>query len=108
MDEKIHYDTLTLCPDYRFVRVVSKDGVFYDLVRKWRSRDHVFRLKQVYPFAESLGRAFVPPCIFRDFTELDGPENYREAVWKDGTQFLFPLQPTDQRMIEEQINLGHR
>lgn len=100
MSEKIHYDTLTLCSDYRFIRVVSEDGVFYDLVRKWRSREHVFRLKQTYPAAESLGRAFVPPCVFRDFTELNGPETYREAVWKDGTQFLFPLQPLDVQMIE--------
>ena len=100
MSEKIHYDTLTLCSDYRFIRVVSEEGVFYDLVRKWRSREHVFRLKQTYPSAESLGRAFVPPCVLRDFTELDGPENYREAVWKDGTQFLVPLQPLDLQVIE--------
>ena len=101
MCERIHYDTLTLCSDYRFIRVVSEDGVFYDLVRKWRSREHVFRLKQTYPMAESLGRAFVPPCIFRDFTELNGAECYREAVWKDGTQFLFPLQPVDQNLIAQ-------
>ena len=100
MTEQVHYDTLTLCPDYRFIRVVSTEGVFYDLVRKWRSREHIHRLKQVYPEAESLGRAFVPPCIFRDFTRLDGPESFSKAVWKDGTQFLFPLQPMDQRSIE--------
>ena len=41
-----HYDSLTLCPDYRFVRVVSTDGVFYDLVRKWRVREHIFLLEQ--------------------------------------------------------------
>jgi len=99
MSEKKHYDSLTLCSDYRFIRVVSEDGVFYDLVRKWRSREHVFRLKQTYANAESLGRAFVPPCIFRDFTELDGPENYCEAVWKDGTQFLFPLKPLDEQSL---------
>ena len=101
MSEMIRYDTLSLCPDYRFIRVVSKDGVFYDLVRKWRTREHVFRLQQIYPFAESLGRAFVPPCIVRDFTELDGAQNYREAVWKNGTQRIFPLQATDQKYFEQ-------
>lgn len=101
MTEMTHYDTLTLCPDYRFIRVVSKEGVFYDLVRKWRAREHVFRLKQTYPMAESLGRAFVPPCVFRDFTELDGAENFVKAVWKDGTQFYFSLQPMDLKYLEE-------
>ena len=99
MSERVHYDSLTLCSDFRFIRVVSEDGVFYDLVRKWRSRDHIFRLEQTYASAESLGRAFVPPCVFRDFTELDGPENYREAVWKEGTQFLFPLKPLDEQVL---------
>lgn len=95
MEEMIHYDTLSLCPDYRFVRVVSSEGVFYDLIRKWRSREHVFRLQQTYPFAETLGRAVVPPCICRDFTELNGPDVFRKSVWKDGTQFYFPLEPRD-------------
>ena len=99
MSDKIHYDTLTLCSDFRFIRVVSEDGGFYDLVRQRRSREHVFRLEQTYAAAESPGRALVPPCLFRGFTELDGPENYREAVWKDGTQFLFPLQPLDLQAI---------
>ena len=101
MSGKVQYDSLTLSPDYRFIRVVSEDGVFYDLVRKWRSREHVFRLKQTYPMAESLGRAFVPPRVLRDFTELDGPENYREATWKGGNQFLFPLEAMDEKTIEE-------
>ena len=101
MAERIKYDTLTLCSDFRFVCIVSKDGVFFDLVRKWRAREHVFRMKQQYPDAQTLGRAFVPPCILRDFTELDGPENYREAVWKDGTVFLFPLTATDRRLVAE-------
>lgn len=95
----VRYDTLTLCSDYRFVRVVSKEGVFFDLVRKWRSREHVFRMKQTYLGAQTMERASVPPCIVRDFTELDGPENYREAVWKDGTVFLFPLTATDRRLL---------
>lgn len=101
MAERVKYDTLTLCPDYRFVRVVSRDGVFFDLVRKWRSREHVYRMKQKYLDAQTLGRAFVPPCILRDFTELDGPENYREAVWKDGTVFLFPLTASDRLLLAE-------
>lgn len=101
MAEMVRYDTLTLCSDYRFVRVVSKDGVFYDLVRKWRSREHVFRMKQRYCDAQTQNRALVPPCIVRDFTELDGPENYREAVWKDGTVALFPLTPTERLLVEK-------
>ena len=64
--ETVRYDTLTLCPDYRFIRVVSRDGVFFDLVRKWRAREHMFRMKQQYFDAQTLGRAFVPPCIVRD------------------------------------------
>ena len=99
--EAVRYDTLTLCPDYRFIRVVSREGVFYDLVRKWRAREHVFRMKQQYFDAQTLGRAFVPPCIVRDFTELDGPDKYREAVWKDGTVLLFPLTPTDRLLLAE-------
>ena len=99
MAEIPNFDTFTLCPDYRFVRVVGTDGVFYDLVRKWRSREHVFSLKQTYPFAETVGRAFVPPCIFRDFTELDGPNRYHESRWKNGTQFLFPLEEADKKYL---------
>lgn len=101
MADRVKYDTLTLCSDYRFVRVVGRDGVFFDLVRKWRSREHVFRMKLEYLDAQTLGRAFVPPCILRDFTELDGPENYREAVWKDGTVFLFPLTASDRLLLAE-------
>lgn len=96
-----HYEVLTLCSDYRFVRVVSREGVFYDLIRKWRSREHVFRLKQQYPAAETLGRALVPPCIFRDFTALNGQDVFEKAVWKDGTQFLFPLQPMDAELVRK-------
>ena len=95
-----HYDAMSLCPDYRFIRVVSKEGVFYDVVRKWRSREHVFHLKQNYPFAETVNRAQVPPCIFRDFTELDGPENYHESIWRNGTQLLFPLEPKDLQLLQ--------
>ena len=83
------YDSSTLCPDYRFVRVVSADGVFFDLVRKWRVRAHIFRLEQDGLAATTMGRASVPPCVFRDFTELDGSESFHKSVWKDGTQFLF-------------------
>ena len=85
-----HYDVLTLCPDYRFIRVDSEDGYFYDLVRKWSARDHIFRLKQQYSDAQTVSRSAVPPCIFRDFTDLDGPDSFHKSVWKDGTQFLFP------------------
>lgn len=99
MAEIPNFDTFTLCPDYRFVRVVSADGIFYDLVRKWRSREHVFSLHQAYPFAETVGRAGVPPCIFRDFTELDGPDRFHESRWKDGTQFLFPLEEADKKYL---------
>ena len=95
-----NYDPFTLCPDYRFVRVVSLDGVFFDLVRKWGSRAHVFSLKQTYPFAETVGRASVPLCVFRDFTELDGPDRFHESRWKDGTQFLFPLEEKDKAYLK--------
>lgn len=100
MAEIPNYDTLTLCPDYRFVRVVSADGVFYDVVRKWGARAHVFKLKQTFPFAETVGRAAVPPCVFRDFSELDGPDKYHESRWKDGTQFLFPLEEKDRAYLK--------
>lgn len=91
MADRPCFDTLTLCPDYRFIRVTSKEGVFYDLVRKWRSREHVFRMKQMYIDAQSVSRAKVPPCVFRDFTDLDDRDSFHESVWKDGNQFLFPL-----------------
>lgn len=100
MENLPRYDAMTLCPDYRFIRVISKDGVFYDVVRKWRSREHVFLLKQQYPHAETVNRAQVPPCIFRDFSELDGPENFHKSVWRDGTQFLFLLEPKDQLLLQ--------
>ncbi len=100
MAEIPNYDAFTLCPDYRFVRVVSADGVFYDLVRKWGARAHVFALKQTYPFAETVSRAAVPPCIFRDFTELDGPDQYHESRWKDGAQFLFPPEEKDKAYLK--------
>lgn len=92
MSDLPRYDNFTLCPDYRFVRVVSADGVFFDLVRKWRVREHIFRLEQEGLEAKTMGRASVPPCIFRDFTELDGGENFHRSVWKDGTQLLFPTE----------------
>ena len=101
MVEMTRYDVLTLCPDYRFVRVVSRDGVFYDLIRKWRSREHVFRLKQEFPAAETLGRALVPPCICRDFTAFDGPEVFQNSIWKDGARFYFPLQPRDAEIVRK-------
>ncbi len=99
MAEIPNFDPFTLCPDYRFVRVVGVDGVFYDLVRKWGARAHVFTIKQTHPFAETVSRANVPPCIFRDFTELDGQETFHESRWKDGTQFLFPLEEKDKAYL---------
>lgn len=90
MPEIPRYDVLTLCPDFRFIRVESENGVFYDLVRKWRARDHVFHMKKKYIDAQTVSRASVPPCIFRDFTELDGADCFHESIWKDGTQLLFP------------------
>ncbi len=99
MNERLCYDSSTLCPDHRFIRVVSAEGIFFDLVPKWRSRAHVFGLKQQYPHAEPVFRAHVPPCIFRDFTELNGPEQFREAVWRSGTQFLLPLTEQDQALL---------
>lgn len=95
------YDTLNLSPDYRFVRVVSREGVFYDLIRKWRAREHVYRLQQTYPDAQTVGRAFVPPCLCRDFTGLEGPEVYHQASWKQGTTAIFPLSPMDRKLIAE-------
>ena len=92
MADMPRYDNFTLCPDYRFVRVVSADGVFFDLVRKWRAREHVFKLEQEGLSAKTMGRASVPPCIFRDFTDLGGGEISHESIWKDGTQFLFPAE----------------
>lgn len=83
------YDVLTLCPDFRFIRVDSEKGYFFDLVRKWRAREHVFQLMQQYPQAQTVCRSTVPPCIFRDFTDLDEPDRFHESVWKNGTQFLF-------------------
>jgi hypothetical protein len=91
MPDQIRFDSLTLCPDFRFIRVITDKGAFYDLVPKWRSRAHVFTLKQKFPHAIPVFRAHVPPCIFRDYTELNGPDIYREAVWKEGTDFYFPL-----------------
>ena len=92
MADMPRYDNFTLCPDYRFVRVVSADGVFFDLVRKWRAREHVFKLEQEGLSAKTMGRGSVPPCIFRDFTDLGGGESFHESIWKDGTQFLFPAE----------------
>ncbi len=93
------FDATTLCPDYRFIRVVSKEGVFFDLVRKWAAREHVFRLSQTYPEAKTVSRAQVPPCIFRDFTELNGQENFCHAIWRDGTQHLLPLTDADRALL---------
>lgn len=104
MEDLVHYDTLTLCPDYRFIRIISQDGVFYDLVRKWGTRVHIFEMEKIYPMAESLGRAYVPPCIFRDFTELNEPDGFHKAVWKNGATFLFPLEPKDQMIVDEWKN----
>ncbi len=101
MEERIRYDAMSLCPDHRFIRVVTPDGAFYDLVPKWRSRAHVFGLKQQYPGAKPVFRAHVPPCIFRDFTELNGPDIYREASWRDGTAFLFPLTEEEKERLSQ-------
>ena len=95
------YDNFTLCPDYRFVRVVSADGLFFDLVRKWRVREHIFRLEQEGLAAKAMGRASVPPCIFRDFTDLDGAEAFHRSVWKDGSQFLFDAEDAQSSGGEE-------
>lgn len=100
MEDLVQYTPLTLCPDHRFIRVVSKEGVFYDLVPKWRSRAHVFVLTRQYPAATPVFRANVPPCIFRDFTELNGPDIFREASWKAGTHFYFPLTEEEQALLD--------
>ena len=99
MDQLIQYNPLTLCSDYRYIRVISPEGAFYDLVPKWRSRAHVFVLKQQYPTATPKFRAYVPPCIFRDFTELNGTDIYRKASWKGGTEFYLPLTEEEKALL---------
>lgn len=99
MDERPCFNSLNLCSDHRFIRVISRDGAFYDLVPKWRSRAHVFALKQQFPHAVPVFRAHVPPCIFRDFTELNGPDIYREAQWRDGTDFFQPLTEEEKSLL---------
>ncbi len=101
MSDIPRFDMMSLCPDYRFIRIVSKEGVFYDVVRKWRSREHVFRMQQLYPHVKPVNRAQVPPCIFRDFTELDGPEKFHESIWRNGTRLLFPLEPMDYQFLQD-------
>jgi hypothetical protein len=102
VESVIAYDPLTLCPDHRFIRVVCAEGVFYDLVPKWRSRAHVFLLRQQYSAAEPVFRATVPPCIFRDYTELNGPDIYRRASWRGGDRFLLPHNATDRPLPKTQ------
>ena len=104
MEERILYDTSNLCSDHRFIRVITAEGAFYDLVPKWRSRAHTFALNQRYLDALPVFRAHVPPCIFRDFTELNGPDTYREATWRDGTAFLHPLTEEEQARLLQMEN----
>lgn len=99
MEEIIHYDPFTLCSDFRFIRVLCPEGAFYDLVPKWRSRAHVFELKRNYPSAVTVFRAHVPPCLFRDFTELNGPKIYRVACWRQGTAFYLPMTEEEQAIL---------
>ena len=91
-----------LCSDHRFIRVISPQGAFYDLVPKWRSRAHVFAMKKQFLHAVSVFRAHVPPCRYRDFTELNGPDVYREACWRAGTDFLFPLTEEEKQFLPPQ------
>lgn len=99
MEELIHFNAMTLCPDFRFIRVICPEGAFYDLVPKWRSRAHVFELKKTYASAVPVFRAHVPPCIFRDFTELNGPDIYRKAVWREGKAFYLPLTEEEKALL---------
>lgn len=99
MEDIIHYDTMTLCSDFRFIRVLCSEGAFYDLVPKWRSRAHVFELKKKYPSAVPVFRAHVPPCLFRDFTELNGPDVCRDADWRSGTAFYLPMTEEEQALL---------
>ena len=96
MDE-VRYDNSNLPPECRFIRVISDSGVFYDLVLKAFSRNHLFELRKRYYSAEPVIRAHVPPCICRDFTKERS--NGREAVWKNGRTLLLPLEPKDQLLI---------
>lgn len=99
MEESLHFNIQNLCSDYRFIRIVCPEGAFYDLVPKWRSRAHVFEMKKQYPSVVPVFRAHVPPCIFRDFTELNGPDIYREASWRDGTEFYLPLTEEEKALL---------
>ena len=98
MEEHVQYDPTTLCPDHRFIRVVSPEGAFYDLVPKWRARAHIFALNRQYPSAVSVFRASVPACVCRDFTEPNGPDVYRLASWKNGTERYLPLTDEEQAL----------
>lgn len=95
------FDETNLCTDYRFVRVLSQNGVFYDLVRKWNVRAHIYLLKQIYPDAQTLTRASVPPCLCRDFTDLNENGGYHMISWKNGTQRLFSPNQTEQAILAE-------
>ncbi|MBR4308849.1 MAG: hypothetical protein IKT58_04545 [Oscillospiraceae bacterium] len=103
MASLLNFDLTTLCPDHRFLRVACAEGVFYDLVPKWRVREHLFRLHGTGFLAQSVTRAKVPPCKFRDFTELNGPGIYREAMWRNGTSFYFPLTPEDMAQLHASL-----
>lgn len=96
---EVHYDNSNLPPEYRFIRVISENGVFYDLLPKAFSRSHLFALRKQYYSAEPVIRAHVPPCICRDFTHVRDMDAYEEAVWKNGRSLLLPLEPKDQLLI---------
>ena len=97
--DKLRYDNSNLPSEYRFIRVISDSGVFYDLLPKVYSRKHLFELRKQYYSAEPVIRAPVPPCICRDFTQERGMVSYRESVWKNGHSLLLPLEPKDQLFI---------
>ena len=97
--DKVRYDNTNLPPECRFIRVISDSGVFYDLVLKAFSRQHLFELRKRYYSAEPVIRAHVPPCICRDFTRERTMDSTREAVWKNGRSLLLPLEPRDQLLI---------
>lgn len=73
----------------QFIKVISENRTFYDLVKHDDAEEHLRRLLDEGYSANLVDCVNVPPCVYRDFYyDID---RYFEGVWKQGKDFYIDV-----------------
>lgn len=85
---------------YRWIKVVSEDGTFYDYVPNNRQQ-HLTDLREGGYYATLVPASSVPPCRYRDFGVSPSHAFYVDGVHLGGTDLYLPSTEEDEAAMKK-------